>query len=138
VGSLRAAGGIGKPCDRRGGAKRRITSPGPTHLLAALLCWAVTGLSGRVIDGDTFWAKLDIWLNLHAIQTIRLLGVDTPELRDEGGEAARRFTHEWLTKGAITVSACKADNFGRVLGKVTRDDQDLAELLIRAGHGVRR
>ena len=109
--------------------------------LLVLLCSIVTAEPGRVIDGDTFEAKMTLWPNLYVVERVRVLGVDTPEMKAPTLEAARQaqqFTQAWLAKGPITVEVCKRDNFGRVLGTVTRGQENLATELIKAGFGVSR
>lgn len=108
-------------------------------LVAALLCWVWTGVEpGRVVDGDTFDAKISLAPGHVWYKRIRILGVDTPEL--EGATkpaalAAKAFAETWLRRGEVTIAACKEDSFGRLLGDVTRDGESLAQQLITAGHG---
>lgn len=109
--------------------------------VVALLCWTVTAHAGRVIDGDTFYLRAAIWLNQTADEPVRLLGVDTPELKTptyEAGLAAKQFTEAWLRRADVTLLVCKRDSFGRLLGVVSRGDELLATELIKAGHGVAR
>src|SRR5687768_8509343 len=104
-----------------------------------LLCWTVQATPLRTIDGDTFEARVGIWLNLSAIERVRVLGVDAPE-RAASAEAlaAKLFTEAWLARGPVTLDVCKRDSFGRLLAVVRRDGDVLAEQLINAGHGVPR
>ena len=110
-------------------------------VVAFLLCWSVALQDVvRVIDGDTLEARLAIWLDLTATETIRLLGVDTPERHGAtkaAGEAARTFTEAWLAghKDVMTVWACRRDSFGRLLGGVSADGTTLTSALLAAGHG---
>jgi endonuclease YncB( thermonuclease family) len=112
-----------------------------------LLCWLVIPEVGRVIDGDTFEAAIPIWLasagTIVVQERVRLLGVDTPELGEPHGVAAKRFTAEWLTArtGQVSMEVCARDSFGRVLA-VVRDrgtGEDLAAALearglVKGGH----
>lgn len=114
---------------------------GRRTLLLALLCWTVWATPGRVVDGDTFEARVRIWPGLEAYETVRVLDVDTPEMKGparEAGLAAKRFAEEWLRRGDVEIRACKRDSFGRLLGTVTRHGENLAQELLRAGHGVSR
>ena len=49
----------------------------------------------RVIDGDTFEARIHIWLGQESLTLVRLRGIDAPELRgkcpneSEAAKAAR-------------------------------------------------
>src|SRR5262245_48285092 len=64
-------------------------------------CWSVRGSAIRVIDGDTFVARLRVWQEMSATMRVRVLGVDTPELKGktrEAGLAAKKFTEQWLKR----------------------------------------
>jgi micrococcal nuclease len=84
----------------------------------------------RVIDGDTFilWS-----VNVPPEERVRLLGVDTPELREDKGPEAKAFTEAWLTKGPFRLMACKRDSFGRLLGTLMREGETLADALKARG-----
>lgn len=118
---------------------------------AALACWVVAARGAeacwtanlisveRVIDGDTFIADLQIFPKLQVTETIRVLGVDTPERTDAARWAlASQFTVRWLQEAGFTeVTVCRYDSFGRALGKVvSRSKGELGAALIAAGHGV--
>jgi len=111
------------------------------HLLSCLLlvCFVVTARPVHTVDGDTFDAELDVWLGLVAIERVRVLGVDTPELKGATKPqalAAKQFTADWLAKGPVEIEACRRDAFGRVLGRVNRGGEYLDEVLIAHGLGV--
>ena len=110
------------------------------HLIAILLCWTVSGSLVRTIDGDSFVAHLSIWHNLDAIERIRVLEIDTPENKKPTvaeADKARLFAHLWLSQGTFTVESCARDSFGRILGKVTRGKESLADKLIESGNAVK-
>lgn len=87
----------------------------------------------RVVDGDTFWLRLDVGFRQEQLTEIRLYGVDCPERR-RGSEfeksEARRATEvslEWLidaaSEGNLWVRTHRdPDDFGRWLGEVWQDD----------------
>jgi endonuclease YncB( thermonuclease family) len=103
-------------------------------------CWTGHVVSVEaVIDGDTIRVDLSIWIGMVATETIRILGVDTPEKADrEKWAAAAQFTKEWLAASGYTeVTVCRRDSFGRALGVVkSRQKGDLAAALLYAGHAV--
>lgn len=112
-----------------------------THpVLAALLCWTASLISvERTIDGDTFRADLQIWPKVTITETVRVLGIDSPEHAEiQKWVAARLYTEQWLREsGQTTVTVCKYDSFGRALGTVvSRTKGDLAAALLAAGHAV--
>jgi endonuclease YncB( thermonuclease family) len=109
---------------------------GVCTVVTVLLCWALTAEPGRVIDGDTFTAKVHTYLRAYRFERIRILGVQTPEEGKPGYQEAKAFTTRWLEKGNITIAFCEDDNFGRVLATVTRDGEDLGQLLLQSKHAT--
>lgn len=117
-------------------------------VLSLALCWVVSAQPGRVIDGDTFEAQVLAYPRLIVIERVRVLGVDTPEMKAATlgkAQAAKSYTDAWLTSaGKVTLGvgcgdAPPYDSFGRVLATVTRlDGRVLADDLIAAKHGVKR
>lgn len=112
---------------------------------AIVICWIVSASMMRTIDGDTADFTIDIWPGLTGTGRVRVLGVDAPEQRGETLAAARKareFTQKWLEQGEVTLTigcgAAPQDHFGRYLAHITRDNRNLAEDLIAAGHGVKR
>lgn len=123
----------------KGGARQAMRMNG--HMLVFVLCWTVTALPGRVIDGDTFDATASIWMGLAAVERVRILGVDSPEMKAttmQAALAAKQFTEQWLALGPVQLTACKRDSFGRILATVTRGQDNLAQALIQSGNGVQR
>jgi endonuclease YncB( thermonuclease family) len=95
----------------------------------------------RVIDGDTFEARVGVWPGLEITTKVRLRGIDAPELRarcaDEiaKARAARDALAAILGEGAVAISRVALDKYGgRVVADVsTRRTQDIAVALLRAG-----
>lgn len=84
-------------------------------------CFTVTASVVRVIDADTFVVAAPIWHGLVATETVRLLGVNAPEVTGPSaaaGLAAKAFAAEWLGAGPVTLITCKRDAFGRSLARV--------------------
>lgn len=50
----------------------------------------------RVVDGDTLHVRLDLGLDIYTDVTLRLAGVNTPEMSTPDGAAAKEFTRQWL------------------------------------------
>ncbi len=103
----------------------------------------------RVVDGDTVELDVDLGFSVHRIETdLRILGLDTPELRGEEKEAGLRSKaalEALLAEGSLVVQTRKAppsaDSFGRYLAQiwVHRPDGtsfDVAEAMISGGYGV--
>ncbi len=104
-----------------------------TLILLCLTMLVMPAQIKRVLDGDTFalWAFGPV-----TEEKIRVLGVDATELHDPGGKAAREFAWVWLMAGPFDLTTCKKDSFGRWLGTVSRNGEDLGQMLIQHGYGV--
>lgn len=98
----------------------------------------------RVIDGDTIEIDVHIWPQLIQRTKLRLSEVNTPEKRGRNisecekraGQQATNFTQQWLKgAGTVTVSEIQLGKYaGRVLGKLSKNGEDLGRALIKAGH----
>ena len=99
-----------------------------------------------VYDGDTIDMLIDVGFRMHSRQRIRLLGVNTPELRGENkqeGEHFKQLTLNWIAKGMhrsdedfpFIICTEKSDSFGRYLAEVTRkcDGRSLTQYLLEQG-----
>ncbi|MCH7554742.1 MAG: thermonuclease family protein [Proteobacteria bacterium] len=112
--------------------RRNDSIPGP-----------VSALVLRVIDGDTIAVRARIWIGQSVETRVRIVGVDTPELRGkcaleiELAAAAREFVVEALGDQPVTLRDVRYDKFGgRVLARVeSSTGKDIARLLIAAGLG---
>lgn len=109
----------------------------------------------RVIDGDTYDMIADLGFGLehgHASDVpfrVRLLGVNTPELRRgsvehrAAGRAATEYVRHWFTAAGpkewpLMIRTSKDDSFGRWLAEVWRtgDSANLGDDLLAHGHAV--
>lgn len=90
----------------------------------------VTGL--LAVDGDSV---------LFRGERIRIMGVDSPEIHCQcesecrAAWAAKRFTQNTLDGGAVTIERQGLDKYRRTLARVYVNGQDLAAIIIAAGHG---
>ncbi len=99
---------------------------------AALANAAAQPLSGRVVgvsDGDTL-TVLDASKRTHKI---RLLGIDSPEKKQPFGERAKQSLSDLVYNKQVTVEGSKQDRYGRDLGKIVLDGQDINLEQIRRG-----
>jgi endonuclease YncB( thermonuclease family) len=105
----------------------------------------------RVLDGDTFEARMRVWPGIEITSKVRLRGIDAPELKarcpDERtkAEAAREALRAMLAEGGVAVTHVGLDKYGgRVLADAaTRATPDigttmLAKGLVRVYGGGRR
>jgi endonuclease YncB( thermonuclease family) len=95
----------------------------------------------RVIDGDTFEARVLLWPGLAVTTKVRLRGIDAPELKahcsDERSkaEAARGALAALLAEAGLTVFRVGLDKYGgRVLAEAaTARTPDVSQALVRTG-----
>ena len=95
----------------------------------------------RVIDGDTFEARVRIWAGFEINTRVRLCAIDAPELHARcaseylKAEAAREVLQRLLSVGSVTVSRVGPDKYrGRIDAAVaTRDTPDVSTALLKGG-----
>lgn len=81
-------------------------------------------LTGRVVgiaDGDTL-TLLDASKTQHKI---RLAGIDSPEKGQPFGQVCKKSLSDLAYDRVATVESSKLDRYGRVIGKVLVDGQDV-------------
>ena len=100
-----------------------------------------------VVDGDTFHARPSAAtpactrLRYGMWESIRILGLDTPEMRGKcaaerrQARAAKARTTELLSSGRVTIERAGCDRYQRTLARVLVDGRDVAETLIGEGLG---
>tara|TARA_R100000008_G_C3572425_1_gene163060 strand:- start:931 stop:1263 length:333 start_codon:yes stop_codon:yes gene_type:complete len=96
----------------------------------------------RVIDGDTIEAMVDLGFDVWTKQTIRLHGIDTPEVRTRNlnekklGLAAKERLSEIfsISDGKFLLKSRGIGRYGRCLGILYIKEQNINELLISEGH----
>ena len=94
-------------------------------------------------DGDTIKFLVDVGFGIHKEKTVRLLGVDTPELRSKDPQVkakaydAKHFVGMMLAGGDIIVKTHKdkEGKHGRYLAEVfvRKEEKSLNELLLEEG-----
>ena len=95
----------------------------------------------RVVDGDTFDARVHLWPGLDITTRVRLRGIDAPEMKarceDERvqAEAALNALRAILDQGEVGITRVTFDKYGgRVLAEAfTRATPDVSAALIDAG-----
>ena len=103
------------------------------YLLA--LCLAVSLLNAyapleniRVIDGDTVKGQVE-----GKQITIRLVEIDAPEMDQPFGLASKNFLIKLTSNERITYTSEGEDRYGRTLGKLYKNKEDLNALMIKSG-----
>jgi len=96
----------------------------------------------RVIDGDTFEARVRVWPGLDVDTKVRLRGIDAPELHARCSEeltraqSARAALEAILAEGGVAVSRVGVDKYGgRVDASVsTGNTADVSAALLNGGY----
>jgi len=95
----------------------------------------------RVLDGDTFEARVKVWPGMEAVTRVRLRGVDAPEMKarceDERVKAlaAKDALARMLNEGSVGLINVSQDKYG---GRVDADastasTRDVGQALIALG-----
>jgi endonuclease YncB( thermonuclease family) len=95
----------------------------------------------RVIDGDTFEARVHVWPGTDISTRVRLRDIDAPEFKARcmeernKAEAARDRLRALLDEGDVVITHVGLDKYGgRVLASVsTRRTPDVSSALLQAG-----
>jgi endonuclease YncB( thermonuclease family) len=102
--------------------------------------WTVPATVERVIDADSIVVRADLGWRISFKTSVRLFGVDAPELNTPEGQAAAHFINALLRSGdEITLISHKllgnTDKYGRVLASIVLPDgRDLSTLLLQHEH----
>ncbi|QYK04912.1 thermonuclease family protein [Shewanella zhangzhouensis] len=97
-----------------------------------------------IYDGDSFTVNVDEWPPVLGEKiTVRIKGIDTPELRGKcekevkQAREAKQFTVAKLREArTIRLSGIERDKYFRILADVDLDGVDLGQLLLRSGLAV--
>jgi len=93
----------------------------------------------KVYDGDTITVDIDlgigVWLRK---QSIRLYGIDAPEVRGSEkieGKKSRDWLREKILGKEIILKTIKdkTGKYGRLLGEVWFENENINDLLVKAG-----
>jgi endonuclease YncB( thermonuclease family) len=104
--------------------------------------WTVPAHLVRIVDGDTIVCELDLGWNIHLTGTIRLLGINAPEMRTPEGVAARDFLATQVAPGdpVVVVSTRLLGNtekYGRCLASVRlASGADISTTMLSTGHAI--
>lgn len=99
----------------------------------------------RIKDGDTFILDVDLGFNVRSHVTVRLRGVNAPELRTPEGVQAKEWVHDFIGSADLLVTSYK-DKMSferwvcdvRVVFRGLKDPEpvDLALAMVEAGHAT--
>lgn len=95
----------------------------------------------RVIDGDTIVLVIDKGFYDFSKKSVRLFGINTPELRSSNPEEkkkakeAKSFLEGILTVGTkVIIKSKELDKYGRPIAVIYLDDVNINEVLLNSGH----
>jgi endonuclease YncB( thermonuclease family) len=99
----------------------------------------------RVVDGDTFEARVHAWPGIEITTRVRLRGIDAPEMsancRDEAikADASRAALQSILAQGGVAIARVSPDKYGgRVVADAsTRATPDVSAAMMNGGHARR-
>jgi len=99
----------------------------------------------RVVDADTLRIRCDLGLNIFTDVTVRLWGIDAPELSTVDGKAAKAFVESMCPVGSIVEIETikdKREKYGRYLVRVYVQpalfSKSLNTILVDNGHAIYR
>ena len=98
---------------------------------AAATRQAQSGVVARVVDGDTLWVKTSA---SQQPLKVRIQGIDAPEICQLGGEQARDALKGRVLGQSVTVTSGAHDDYGRTIGTVHLQGQDMGRWLVAHGH----
>jgi micrococcal nuclease len=82
-----------------------------------------------VVDGDTLW-----FLDNGKKEKLRLSQIDAPEKKQKYGMEAKNFLENLVLGKQITINfQGKKDRYGRYLGEVMLEEENINKLLVRNG-----
>lgn len=97
----------------------------------------------RWVDADTVVLEVDLGFRVYRTMTVRLAGVDAPELRRgtpeerARGRSARDFAVDrWEPGSRVVLSSGGEKSFDRWVGSVYVGSESVGDVLVRAGHAV--
>ena len=97
-----------------------------------------------VYDGDTIKGSASVWPGLSQFISIRVNGIDTPELRTKNkcekrlGLVAKQALIDYIANKKVVISNVKLGKYaGRVLADISVDGEDVASYMIKNGYARR-
>ena len=95
----------------------------------------------RVVDADTLDAEVQLGFHVTARIRFRLGRINAPEIRGKEKERGKEAT-AWLTAklnqypDSVVIQSSKTGKFGRWLGEIFANGENLNDALVKAGHAV--
>lgn len=98
----------------------------------------------RVVDGDTLHVSIDLGCDTSLRMTVRLYGINSPEMSTLEGKEAKAYAERWFAEHApdgqlmIRTRRDKKEKYGRYLAIVyySLGQEPLNDALVREGKAV--
>jgi micrococcal nuclease len=90
--------------------------------------WA--GVVTYVVDGDTVWVSP---LQGGKPVSIRVDGIDAPEICQTGGDTARDALKRRVLGRQVVIEGKSRDDYGRLLARIMLDGEDVGERMVKDG-----
>lgn len=95
----------------------------------------------RIVDGDTVHADVDLGFDSHQFMTLRLAGIDAPEMGTQEGKDAKEYLTLLLapTRGQVIIQTEKdrREKYGRYLATLFGGGgMDINATMVETGHAV--
>ena len=90
-----------------------------------------TGVVTRVVDGDTVWVQTQ---GAGKPLKVRIDGIDAPEICQTGGLQAQLALKNRVMGQSVVVTSKAHDDFGRTVGQIHFQGQDVARWMVASGH----
>jgi len=94
----------------------------------------------RVIDGDTIVAEVDLGFNTYTKVSVRLEGIDAPEVRTRNleekqrGLASKKYLEDVFSiEKDFILESKELDKYGRCLGVIYLGDVNVNEEMVEEG-----
>lgn len=112
--------------------------PGIRLILLLILLWgsavqarSFQGVVTHVSDGDTLWVRP---ASGGEPRKLRLQGIDAPEICQAFGPQSRDALASRLLHQPVVVSTRARDTYGRLLGRISRDGEDMGAWMVSRGY----
>ncbi len=126
--------------------QQRGSAVSPQSAVGSLSLYTYQAFVERIIDGDTLKLEIDTGFDDQKHETIRLKGIDCPELDTPEGQAVKRFVERELAHCDFIILKStrtpRKEKWGRYLGDIFYTNKEgkqvyLNNLLLEKGYAVR-
>ena len=100
------------------------------NTLSAPAAPAWAGVVTYVVDGDTVYVRP---LSGGSPRSVRVLGMDAPEICQDGGQAARDALQARVFQRQVQVQGQGTDDYGRELGTIYLGLEDVGQWMVQRG-----